>query len=184
MKVFKSGVIVGRFQHIHIGHEKLINIGLSLCEKLVIFVGSAQEENTIRNPFDIDVRMSILNEVLKEYVLNGQVAIYTLDDLTNEKDLTPKWGKYVLKKFESIQNCTPNCIIYGKDKDIRKCFLEEDTNSITEIYVDRKSLEISATDIRKMLIDGDESSWKRYVNPKIYHRYNELRDIIVNIKNK
>lgn len=45
MKVFNTGIIVGRFQHIHNGHEKIINIGRSLCETLLIFVGSAGEKN-------------------------------------------------------------------------------------------------------------------------------------------
>jgi len=42
--IFNYGLIVGRFQHIHIGHEKLINIGLKLCDKLLVFIGSANQE--------------------------------------------------------------------------------------------------------------------------------------------
>lgn len=47
MSIFKTGIIVGRFQHIHKGHEKLINIGLELSDKLLIFIGSANESNTL-----------------------------------------------------------------------------------------------------------------------------------------
>ena len=46
--VFKYGIIVGRFQHIHKGHQKLIEIGLRLCDKLLIFIGSANQENSAR----------------------------------------------------------------------------------------------------------------------------------------
>ena len=51
MKSFKTGLIVGRFQHIHIGHEKLINIGLNLCDKVVIFVTNIETQETIKNPY-------------------------------------------------------------------------------------------------------------------------------------
>ena len=34
----KCGMIVGRFQHIHKGHEKLINIALDKCERVLVFV--------------------------------------------------------------------------------------------------------------------------------------------------
>lgn len=47
MKVFNTGIIVGRFQHIHNGHEKIINIGRSLCDTLLIFVGSAGEKHLL-----------------------------------------------------------------------------------------------------------------------------------------
>ena len=59
MKVFNTGIIVGRFQHIHNGHEKIINIGRSLCETLLIFVGSAGEKTTSRNPYDYEYRDSL-----------------------------------------------------------------------------------------------------------------------------
>ena len=46
--IFKYGIIVGRFQHIHKGHEKLINIGLKLCNKLLVFIGSANQKTSAR----------------------------------------------------------------------------------------------------------------------------------------
>ena len=56
MKVFNTGIIVGRFQHIHNGHEKIINIGRSLCDKLLVFIDSYGEVPSFRNPYDYEYR--------------------------------------------------------------------------------------------------------------------------------
>ena len=39
MKPYDSGVIVGRFQNLHKGHERLIDTGLLLCDRLLILIG-------------------------------------------------------------------------------------------------------------------------------------------------
>lgn len=181
MRVFKLGMIVGRFQPIHKGHEKLINIGLNLCDKLIIFVGSSQESGTIRNPFNLSLRYEMINEVLKNNFDTDRIKVVGLDDLTNENDLTPLWGKYVLNKAKDYMNTEPNCIIYGKDNDIDKCFSREDTENITEIYVDRKSDNISATMVRNLILNGKKEEFKKYVDEKIYNRYDELKEILEKI---
>lgn len=184
MKVFNTGIIVGRFQPIHKGHEKIINIGLSLCNKVIILVGSSQESGTIRNPFDFEFRKQMITDIFKNKIELGRIVIAKLNDLTNEKDLTPKWGIYVLGKIENEYKLKPNCIIYGKDKNIRKCFTFEDTEKMTEIFVDRKSDNISATMVRELIIQDEKSEFKKYVNRKIYNKYDILKDKLLKIYTK
>lgn len=38
MKPYDVGLICGRFQTFHKGHEKLIDTGLLLCDRLLIFI--------------------------------------------------------------------------------------------------------------------------------------------------
>ena len=95
MKVFNTGIIVGRFQHIHNGHEKIINIGRSLCDTLLIFVGSAGEKTSSRNPYDYEYRKKLIEMIYKEDIKKGNVIIKPLKDLENKDDLSPKWGEYV-----------------------------------------------------------------------------------------
>ena len=97
MNVFSTGVLVGRFQHIHIGHEKLINIGLSLCDKLLVFVGSADKIGTIRNPYEVEYRIELISRLYKKEIDEGRLIIKPINDLTNENDLTPCLGKYVIE---------------------------------------------------------------------------------------
>ncbi len=181
MNVFKTGIIVGRFQHIHIGHEKIINIGLSLCDKLLIFIGSAQEEGTLRNPFSYEYRENIIKKIYSKEIEEGKIIIKPLDDFKNQTELSPRWGEYVFKEASKYLDELPQCIIYGKDKDIFKCFDKEAVKNITEILVDRNLLNISATKIREYIVENDRKNWEKYVDPKIYVEYENLREKLLEV---
>lgn len=182
MKVFNTGIIVGRFQHIHNGHEKIINIGRSLCEKLLIFVGSAGEKPSSRNPYDYEYRKKLIEMIYKEDIKKGNVIINPLNDLENKDDLSPKWGEYVLNNATQILGKGPECIIYGKDKDIFKCFDKNTVKNITEVLVDRNCFNISATKMRNYLLNDEKDEWKKYANEAIYSEYQNLKNILENIQ--
>lgn len=181
MKTFKTGVILGRFQHIHVGHEKLINLGLETCDKLLILVGSSSLENEVRNPYSGDYRIKLIEKIYSDEINSGRIIVRKINDISNENDLTPEWGKYVIKTAQDYLGEKLECIIYGKDKNIFKCFDKEDVKDISEILVDRKVLGISATKMREYLKKDEIDSWKKYSNPKIYEEYNTLRNILINI---
>lgn len=69
MKVYDTGLICGRFQTFHKGHERLVDTGLLLCDRLLILIGSAQEcgtelQNLIKQSMDI---INETDKLLKEY---------------------------------------------------------------------------------------------------------------------
>ena len=181
MKTFKTGIILGRFQHIHVGHEKLINLGLETCDKLLILVGSSSLENEVRNPYSGDYRIKLIEKIYSDEINSGRIIVRKINDISNENDLTPEWGKYVIKTAQDYLGEKLECIIYGKDKNIFKCFDKEDVKDISEILVDRKVLGISATKMREYLKKDEIDNWKKYSNPKIYEEYNTLRNILINI---
>ena len=43
MKKYKLGMILGRFQIFHKGHESIINKALELCDEVIILIGSADK---------------------------------------------------------------------------------------------------------------------------------------------
>lgn len=67
-KPFSLGILVGRFQTIHAGHELMIETALSLCKQVGIFVGSAQEAGTAQNPFSYETREKLLRLLFGEQV--------------------------------------------------------------------------------------------------------------------
>ena len=73
MKPYDTGLVCGRFQTFHKGHERLVDTGLLLCDRLLILIGSAQECGTERNPFNINTRTKILKEIYGE---RPEVMIY------------------------------------------------------------------------------------------------------------
>lgn len=182
MKIFKTGIIVGRFQHIHSGHEKIINIGRNLCNKLLIFVGSYGVEKSLKNPYDYEYRKELISKIYKDDIENGSVIIKPLKDLSNKNELSPKWGRYVISNATEVLGKKPECIIYGKDKDIFKCFDKETVKNITEILVDRNVFNISATKMREFLLEDKKAEWKEYANPAIYDEYDNLRHLVISMK--
>ena len=182
MSIFKTGVLLGRFQHIHIGHEKLINIGLKLCEKLLVFVGSADKNCTPRNPYDVLYRIKLIEKIYDEEIKSGKMIVLPINDITNENDLSPIWGEYVISKASEKLEQLPECIIYGKDKNIFKCFPKKVVKNITEILVDRNTLNISATEIREFLKNNDRTSWEKYTNVKIHNEYDNLRTKLLDME--
>ena len=53
MKPYDTGLVCGRFQTFHKGHERLVDTGLLLCDRLLILIGSAQECGTERKNKDL-----------------------------------------------------------------------------------------------------------------------------------
>lgn len=49
-KPFALGILVGRFQTLHAGHQQMIETALSLCDQVGIFVGSSRNPAPKRTP--------------------------------------------------------------------------------------------------------------------------------------
>ena len=94
-KPFSLGILVGRFQTIHIGHEQMIRTALCLCSRVGIFVGSSQESGTQKNPFPYALRKRML-----EKLFGDRVGVYPLPDLGVGN--TAAWGDYVLENPENL----------------------------------------------------------------------------------
>lgn len=77
MKPYDVGMICGRFQTFHKGHESLVKTGLELCDRVLILIGSAQECGTERNPLNINTRTKMLKEI---YGDNSNIMIYGLSE--------------------------------------------------------------------------------------------------------
>ena len=66
MKIYDVGLVCGRFQTFHKGHESLIETALNLCDRVLILIGSAQESGTFKNPFKIETRLKMLNSIYQK----------------------------------------------------------------------------------------------------------------------
>ena len=134
MKVYDTGLICGRFQTFHKGHERLVDTGLLLCDRLLILIGSAQECGTERNPFNINTRTKILREI---YGDRPEVMIYGLADLTDENDIRPEWGRYLLNNTDRYIHKNPEIMIYGNDESRSNWFDKKDLANTAELIMDK-----------------------------------------------
>ena len=184
MKPYDLGLVCGRFQHMHIGHEEVINTGFNFCERILVLVGSAQECHTEKNPFDYYLRETIIKNIYPDEVLCKKIIVKPLKDMTNdpEHNISTKWGAYVLKHVKEYMSKAPDIMIYGNDEARSQWFDKEDIKDMMEIIVPRSKIKISATEMRKFLINNDFESWSKFANPNIHDKFEMLYDYLVSIQ--
>lgn len=170
--VYDSGLIVGRFQTFHKGHQSLVDAGLQLCDRVLILIGSAQESGTERNPYNISTRIDVIRSV---YADNSRVSVYALPDLTNENDITEEWGRYVLGQVDRYLYKAPELMIYGNDEARSRWFNINDIKDTAEFIIPRSRLPISATMLREMMVKDERREWMKWVSPKLHKMYDRLR---------
>lgn len=169
-KPYKLGVLVGRFQTFHTGHEEIIRKAIELCEEVGIFVGSSQESGTLKNPFSYETR----NRILKK-VFGNEINIYPLPDIGVGNN--SKWGDYVLKNVYERFNKAPDLLISGKEERRLDWFDSVQGLLVAELYIP-KTIDVSATQMREHLINGEIEEWKKYTSEKLWDEYEELRSTV------
>lgn len=174
---YDSGLLVGRFQTFHKGHQSLVETGLKLCDRMIILVGSAQECGTERNPFNIATRI----EVIKSIYDDERVRVYALSDLTDENDIRPEWGRYVLDNIDRYLHKAPELMIYGNDESRSRWFDPEDIKDTSEFIVPRSRLPVSATMLRKIMVEDRRKEWMQWVDPKLHKLYDRLRGELMEV---
>lgn len=75
-------VFVGRFQPLHYGHMRVMDIALRRSKKLIILAGSANAARTLRNPFTFEERYAMIASQYGEAIKDGRLVIKPLDDYT------------------------------------------------------------------------------------------------------
>ena len=179
MKKYKLGLICGRFGPIHNGHKMVIDKSLEICNKTLVFVGSAQESGTLRNPFSADFRIDLLRKIYSE---NRKLRIEKLVDMTNEYDINSLWGQYVIDKTIECEGRKADAIISGNDESRKDWFSAGQMKNVKEILLDRRTISISATKLRGYILIGDLRAWKKYVPNEIIPEFDRVREELLKSK--
>lgn len=169
-KPFSLGIIVGRFQTLHAGHEYMIRTSMSLCRETAVFIGSSQESGTETNPFPYSVRENLLH-----LLFGYDLPVFPLPDIGagNNSD----WGSYVLENVRARMNRDPDLLVSGKETRRVSWFDGLDVK-ISELYIP-KTIDISASRMRSFFLDNDEESWRRYTDRKLWGQYEALRQLVL-----
>ncbi len=178
LKAYDCGMICGRFQTFHIGHESLVETGLKLCDRVLILVGSAQEAGTERNPYDLATRIDMLKAI---YGDGNNIMMHGLADLTDENDIRPEWGRYLLDNVDRYIYKAPELMIYGNDEARSRWFDPEDIRDTSEFIVNRGRIPISATMVREAMVFDERKKWMSMVNPRLHKMYGRLRDELMSV---
>lgn len=182
LKPFKLGFMLGRFQHVHIGHEMLIRKAASVCDKLIVLVGSAQAKGTLRNPFDINTRLNLIRSIFKN---DSNIVVSSIQDLTHEDDHSQEWSIFLLNRLMEVLDANgikqnPDLFIYGDDEERASWFKDE--NNFSKLIITRETIDISATRLREYIVKNNRFKWRQYVNPVLYDTFDNLRDKLLEIE--
>ncbi|MCQ2485855.1 MAG: adenylyltransferase/cytidyltransferase family protein [Clostridia bacterium] len=170
-KAYELGIMVGRFQTLHTGHQYMIDKAVEICDTVGIFIGSSQESGTEKNPFTYETRRDLLKDIYGD-----RICVNPLPDIGVGNNSL--WGDYVLKNIVDRFGRTPDLIVSGKESRRTGWFESEDGLCVSELYVP-KTIEISATQMREFFINNDYESWKKYTDSRIWDRYETLRQAVL-----
>lgn len=84
-KLYKTALVVGRFQPLHRGHIYLLRCALRIASSVIICIGSANIVNE-DNPIPLQSRIELLHHVLKREELEKNVkGIFALNDSPSDE---------------------------------------------------------------------------------------------------
>ncbi len=172
---YRLGILVGRFQTLHLGHEDMIRIAGELCDEVGIFLGSSQEFRTVKNPFTADERTQMIKCVFP----SERISVYPLPDVFVGN--TAKWGEYVLENVKKHFGRLPDLLVTGKEARRLSWFDGIQGVNIAELYIP-KIIDVSASEMRECFLADKRAAWEQYTNPLLHPMYETLREIVISCK--
>ncbi|MBQ6293504.1 MAG: adenylyltransferase/cytidyltransferase family protein [Lachnospiraceae bacterium] len=176
MRPYRLGLVLGRFQGLHIGHEAVIRKALSVCDKVIVMIGSADKAGTAHDPFTAALRQELLAAVFPRLTKSGRVILVPLNDLGVGN--VPAWGDYVIANAKKAVG-VPECIVYGDEDKCRTWF--PNYPEIRYISLNRAIIDVNATKLRKIILEGDEEAYKKYTAKGLHKYFPQLREILCGI---
>jgi cytidyltransferase-like protein len=178
------GVIIARIQPIHKGHLELIRQALNENENVLLLVGSADKLNK-RNPIPIAMRLELANKAIAEAFGDDakRINIKPLADLTDESDNSHDWGFYLYSHIVGYTK-SPEFTIYYSDgfEIIMLWFPPFITRNFVSFKLNARGTiaeNISATKVRKMIVDMNEGELEKFVPKGVFERREILRQFIM-----
>ena len=170
-KAYELGILVGRFQTFHKGHQDMIGKAVALCGTVGVFIGSSQEVGTAYNPFSYETRARLLRKIYGE-----EIGVFPLPDLGVGNNA--QWGDYVLQNVIAHFGRQPDLLVSGKETRRLEWFDSVHGLAIAELYVP-KTIDISATQMRDWLAAGDAASWRQYTDERLWDEFDALRAAVL-----
>jgi len=173
----KFGLFHGRFQHIQLGHQRIVDKMLSECEEAILLVGECQSYGSERNPFNILDRIDLIKRI---YGGNKWLKIGFFPDLhivpKTEKEYG-EWGDWIISFCQFYAGKNPDVVYGGSETKLEWIYKN---HKIKFEKIDRDG--INATQLREYLLKGNKSAWQKITDPKIHSRFSYLRKIVGKIR--
>ena len=145
-----TALFIGRFQPFHNTHLEVVKDILKENDKVIIAIGSSQENSTKENPFSYEER----KHMIKETVMQNKIKNFEIVELPDFFD-DEKWTDYIKKKIPKFD------VAYSGNPVTINCFGKSGIR-VKKI----KLIEgVNGTKIRERMFVG--SDWKKFVPKQI-----------------
>jgi len=144
---------VGRFQPFHYGHEKILKTIAEEVDEVVIGIGSAQKSHSPTDPFTAGERIEMVlkaleNFPIRHYIIPLQDVEYNALWVSHVKSMSPKFD-----------------IVYSNNPLVIQLFTEAGIE-VRRPAMHERSI-YSGKAVRKLMIEGKEKEWTKYVPPAV-----------------
>jgi nicotinamide-nucleotide adenylyltransferase len=146
------GLIVGRFQPFHKGHLAVIREALSLCDDLIVVIGSAEDSHTDKNPFTAGERYQMVLSSLTP-AERSRVMIIPVRDVNRYS----VWATH-------IESYVPPFDIVFSNSDLTRSLFTEAGFQVRKTKAYSPGT-YSATEIRRRIVD--DKKWEHLVPPPV-----------------
>jgi len=166
MTMWRLAIYCGRFQPPHQGHLESVKYGLKVADRVCI--GIRETKLSMKDPLTVNERVEAWKRLLKHEGILDRVIVKGVPDFDKNHGV-PQEDKVVLKghpllkwakRVENIFKASPkDCVFIGNKPPMVIAF-----NLLGYVVVPGhrnayRLVEVSATELRKMIIDGNEK-WK------------------------
>jgi len=157
----KVGLLIGRFQPFHLGHQEAVYLALKKVNILHIIIGSSNKAHNQKNPFTYSERWRMINLVLiNSRIPIEKIFITPIPDFNNHK----KW-KECIDFFVQDYN-----VVFTNDSETRNVFTKEGVEVSKIPFKNRKVL--AGKEIRKRIVC--RKKWSNLVPNVVYEYINEI----------
>ncbi len=147
----KTALFVGRFQPFHKGHLSVVKYLAFHYEKVVIGIGSAEDNYLPKNPFTAGERYEMIHRALEEEELNlSKIAIIPVRNINNYA-LWVRHVELMLPKFD---------VVYTGSSIVKRLFKDDRKYKVEEV---KKKIMTSATKVRRKILECEK--WEDLLPP-------------------
>lgn len=147
-KKFDYVVFIGRFQPFHLAHQQTVEIAWHYSDNVILVVGSAQEQRSIKNPFSFLERQAMIKN---SFVLKEQQALHFVPIIDWNDD--HKWKNALQQGVGQIATNHSKIALIGHFKDASSYYLNL-FPEWTLIKLDNLQNALSATPLREKYYQG------------------------------
>lgn len=167
-KKFDYLIFIGRFQPFHIGHAEVIRTALSLANRVILLIGSANKPRTSKNPWTYLERVGMISEGLALSPEDSNRLRYhpLYDQVYNDQ----KWAAGVQSAVQESLRLDGQVVthatigIIGHAKDSSSYYLKMFPQ--WELVEHEMNENVNATDLRALMFGGKNFKFLQGVLPE------------------